>query len=162
MPIAMVVAYHRDMKDPLASRPDFDSSAGPRSDWTTWRDVDAFEWPAVSVIVPASDGDDDLDRRLSETIEQTLRPHEVLVVDTSGDGRHLSTVARFDRVECRTVIRYVHSPLLNRRALRLLAARLVAGNVKAFAWSRSALPPTWVESIAASVRRLCTVAIARA
>jgi hypothetical protein len=156
------------MEDPQTPRPDYDSTdsdytaSGSHSDWTTWRDTDASEWPAVSVIVPVGDFDDDLDRRLPEALGQTLSPHEVLVVDTSCDGRHLPTVARYDQAECRIVIRYVRSPLLDRRALRRLAARLVAGNVKAFAWSGSALPPTWVESIAASVRQLCTIAVARA
>jgi hypothetical protein len=151
------------MEDPPTTRPDFDSIArGSHSDWTSWRDIDASEWPAVSVIVPVGDSDDDLDRRLPEALGQTLNPHEVLVVDTSSDGRHFSTVAHFDQAERRTVIRYVRSPPLGRRALRQLATRLIAGNVKAFAWSGSALPPTWVESIAASVRRLCATATARA
>jgi hypothetical protein len=151
------------MEDPRTTRPDFDSIApGSHSEWTSWREVDASEWPAVSVIVPAGDSDDDLDRRLPEALGQTLNPHEVLVVDTSTDGRHFPTVARFDQAERRTVIRYVRSPFLGRRALRQFADRLVAGNVKAFAWSGSALPPTWVESIATSVRQLSTTAIARA
>jgi hypothetical protein len=151
------------MEDLPTTRPDFDSIApGSASDWTSWRDIDASEWPAVSVIVPVGDSDDDLDRRLPEALGQTLNPHEVLVVDTSSDGHHLSTVARFDQAERRTVIRYVRTPPLGRRALRQLAGRLIAGNVKAFAWSGSALPPTWVESIAAGVRRLCATATARA
>lgn len=38
-----------------------------------------------------------------------MNPHEVVIVDTSVDGRHFSTVARFDQAERCIVIRYVRS-----------------------------------------------------
>jgi hypothetical protein len=127
----------------------------PRSaatDWVTWRDLDAAENAAVSVIVPVGESDVDLDVRLPTALNQTVSPHEIVVIDSSPDGRHFGAVARLEQAETRTPIRYVRSPALSPGALRRLAARLAAGNVRAFAFAGSLLPSTWVERIGAAVR----------
>lgn len=136
-----------------ASDPRFTSSApADESDWVTWRDLDAADGAAVSVIVPVGDGDLDLAVRLPAALNQTVSPHEIVVIDSSRDGHHFSTVARLEQAETRTPIRYVRSPAMSRGALRRLAARIAAGNVRAFVFAGSLLPTTWVERIAAAVR----------
>ncbi|QEW04242.1 glycosyltransferase [Microbacterium lushaniae] len=122
------------------------------TDWVTWRDLDATETAAVSVIVPAGECDVDLEVRLPAVLNQTVSPHEIVVIDSSPDGRHFGAVTRLEQAGTRTAIRYVRSPALSPGALRRLAARLAAGNVRAFAFAGSLLPATWVERIGAAVR----------
>ena len=55
----------------------------PHADWSTWRDIDPCCTPAISVILPAGDDDDDLVRRVPDVLDQSVCPHEVMIVDTT-------------------------------------------------------------------------------
>lgn len=116
--------------------------------------------PAISVILPAGDDDDDLDRRVPDVLAQSVSPHEVVIVDTSRDGRHLRTLARLEASAHGTVMRYVRTPVVGRAALRRLADRLVTGNVQAFAWAGAVVPAGWIERIAGGIQRLRGIAAA--
>lgn len=148
-----------DTSDPLCQADPL--PAPPQSAWTTWRDADPSEMPAISVILPAGDDDDDLDQRVPGVLAQSVSPHEVVIVDTSRDGRHFRTLARLEASVHDTVMRYVHFPLVGRAALRRLADQLITGNVQAFAWAGTVVPTGWIERIATGVRRMRTVAAAR-
>lgn len=135
------------------------TTASPRtpaegSDWVTWRQLTAADAPTVSVVVPVGEDDSDLDIRLPAVLRQTVRPHEVIVIDASRDGRHLATLASVEQRESHTAIRYVRLPAAGADAIRRLGARLANGNVRAFLQAGVTVPATWIERIAAALRGL--------
>jgi len=121
-------------------------------EWTTWREVAPAAAPAVSVILAADERDVDLEVRLPSALNQTVQAHEVVVIDSSADGRHFAAVARLEQAESRIVIRYLRAAAATPAAIRALGSRIAAGNVRAFVGGGTILPSRWIEHLIRAIR----------
>lgn len=126
--------------------------AADTSDWVTWRELPAADAPAVSVVVSAGEDDADLAVRLPAVLDQTVRPHEVILIDASPDGRHLAALARVDQRERHTALRYVRVPAASAEVIRRVGARIASGNVRAFLSAGMEVSATWIERIVGALR----------
>ncbi|KAA9148456.1 hypothetical protein F6B41_07950 [Microbacterium lushaniae] len=118
-----------------------------------WRQADSRRVPVVSLLLPAGDDDRDLGARLAAALAQTMPPHEILVLDTSADGRHFATFSVWSERPTRPVLRYLPAPGVGPRDARKRGSRLAADNIRVVVSPGHAPTSTWLARLVAQLRR---------
>ena len=118
-----------------------------------WRHADSRRTPVVSLLLPAGDDDRDLGARLSAALAQTMPAHEILVLDTSADGRHFATFSVWSEQPAGPVLRYLPVPGARPREARRRGSRLATGNIRVALSPGLAPTSTWLAQLVAQLRR---------
>ncbi|MGP3535662.1 hypothetical protein ACTU3I_12765 [Microbacterium sp. RD1] len=119
----------------------------------SWRRVDARRTPVVSLLLPAGEHDRDLGARLSAALGQTMRAHEILVLDTSPDGRHFATFSAWADRPGGPLLRYLRLPGADARQARAAGGRVAAGNIRLVVAPGLEPATSWLEQLVTRVRR---------
>ncbi|MDA9490598.1 glycosyltransferase [Bradyrhizobium sp. CCBAU 11361] len=112
------------------------------------KDGSAASYASVSVIIPAFNGADGLDRSIASLRRQTLRPVEIIVVD---DGSTDETRVVAERARARGLVNMVicHGTRCGRSAAINAAARFADGDLLLTADSDTMFEPTAIARLAA-------------
>ncbi|HXH85121.1 MAG TPA: glycosyltransferase family A protein [Candidatus Tectomicrobia bacterium] len=112
---------------------------------------DASTTPAFSFVIPAYNEADDIIAALEAVGAQSLRPHEIIVVD---DGSTDGTPARLREWDARRQLKLIeHGRNRGAAAARNTAIRAATGDVLVFLDADNMPPPDFLERLAAAYQR---------
>jgi O-antigen biosynthesis protein len=104
--------------------------------------------PSVSVIVPCFNAARFLGQTLHAVANQTMLPHEVIVVDNGSDDESPAIAARFG-----PLVRIVHEPRRGANHARIAGARLASGEALMFLDADDLIDPYTIEALALALAR---------